>query len=42
LRQGKGGFSKRSGTNEFSALSEVEVQQVEKLCADSWEERREV
>jgi hypothetical protein len=29
-------------TNEFSALSEVEVQQVENLYADSWQERREV
>jgi hypothetical protein len=42
LRQGQGVLSKRARTNEFSALSEVEVQQVEKLYADSWEERREV
>ena len=42
LRQGKGVLSKRARTNEFSALSEVEVQKVEKLYADSWEERGEV
>ena len=42
LRQGKGVLAKRARTNEFSALSEVEVQQVEKLYADSWEERKEV
>jgi hypothetical protein len=42
LRQVKGVLSKRARTNEFSALSEVEVQQVEKLYADSWEEGREV
>jgi Fic/DOC family protein len=37
LRQGKGVLSQRTRTNEFSALSDVEVRQVEKLYADSWE-----
>jgi hypothetical protein len=35
LRQGKGVLSKRARTNEFAALTEVEVNEIQELYADS-------
>ena len=40
LRQGKGLLSNRARTNEFAALTEVEVKGIEKLYADSIGESR--